>query len=594
MLDSRAEKDDNPWKDQCRLINLKGIRPVLTFYPLDQQTLFTNREDELEQLAYYRHALSRRELPGTVEHVALFGLRRIGKTLLLKEFMRRTLAETPVAAQGVTPVYMDLAALASSPENFALGYVGQVCYWLLLRGEGAGDPGAFLNAAALPAALFQNQGGDLYPLVEPLLHELEKARPDRQALLRQAFHFPQEAARLRNCGLVLILDEFQEIRTLIHYPNSQNVLALLRAEMQSQSGILYLLAGSAVSVLTDLLSSPNSPLFAQFTRLAVEAFNREASTALARKLTDEQAAPDLLPLIHSLTNGHPFYITALCRRLMNLVEVAHHPMDADTVKQAFLVETLAPHGRIYDFCRYVYDLSLQQAAGYGALKAVLQILATEEGLTASQVARKLHVTNGSASDYLRWLREVDLVSEHDHAYSYRDPVLRFWVANTVRGVEVSLAAGPLDLASLVARLDAQLQRVSEELGGAQESRIRELMRRFNRQVVDGAVFGVPGQVTLPRFEQVSDYLSPDGQVQLDALGQAASGVKWIVEVKWRSKRVGKKEVERLLAHLQAAPAQGWIISRAGFTEEASELARRHGLFCSDGPAIHLLQARLKE
>ena len=131
-------------------------------------------------------------------------------------------------------------------------------------------------------------------------------------------------------------------------------------------------------MLNGLLSNPDSPLFAQFTRLMVDAFNRELTGVLVRKLTNDQAPADLLPLIHSLTNGHPFYITALCQRLMNLVDVAQRPLDADTVKQAFLTETLAPHGRIYDFCRYVYDLSLQKAAGYGALKAVLQILATEE------------------------------------------------------------------------------------------------------------------------------------------------------------------------------------------------------------------------
>ncbi len=59
------------------------------FYPPDQQSLFTNRERELAELSHYRQNLR----AGSVEHVALFGLRRIGKTLLLKEFIRRTLAE---------------------------------------------------------------------------------------------------------------------------------------------------------------------------------------------------------------------------------------------------------------------------------------------------------------------------------------------------------------------------------------------------------------------------------------------------------------------------------------------------------------------
>ncbi|HNB53333.1 MAG TPA: hypothetical protein PK530_15385, partial [Anaerolineales bacterium] len=362
-----------------------------TFYPPDQQALFTNREYELTQLTHFRQSIS----PGPAEHTALFGLRRIGKTLLIKEFMRRTQLETP----DIRPVYMDFSTLASSPENFALGYVGGVCAWLLEGGTQNAE--TFLSPGTLPGALLRHQAGDLYAFIEPLLRELEKAAPDRQVLLRMAFHFPQQVVQTRQVALTLIFDEFQEIRALMRYPNSQNVLALLRAAIQAQSGILYVLSGSAVSVLTDLLSNPESPLFAQFSRMNIGPFTRQDAGLLADKLTQGQAGADLWSVIHSLTHGHPFYITAVCRRLMNLVEAAHRPMDADTVKQAFLTETLAPHGRIYDFCRYMYDLSLQKATGYGSLKATLQILAVEDSLTATQVARRLRVSAATATDYLR-------------------------------------------------------------------------------------------------------------------------------------------------------------------------------------------------
>ena len=66
------------------------------------------------------------------------------------------------------------------------------------------------------------------------------------------------------------------------------------------------------------------------------------------------------------------------------------------------------------------------------------------------------------------------------------------------------------------------------------------MRSFDGQVVDGSIFGVSDQVTLPKFDQVNEYLSPDGQVQLDAWAGLAA-IKWIVEVKWRTKRVCKKK-----------------------------------------------------
>jgi AAA+ ATPase superfamily predicted ATPase len=547
------------------------------FYPSDQQSLFTNRRQELAILDHYHHSLAN----GPVEHVALFGLRRIGKTLLLKEFMRQLTASSHIER----PAFLDFSVICSSPENFALGFIGSICYWLLE--EGKSDPESFLNPASLGSAVLRAGGDKLYEEIQPILQELQRARPDRQALLRQTFRFPRQAAATLGKKIVLICDEFQEIRTLENYPNSQNVVALLRAELQSESEVQYILAGSAISVLAGLLSNPKSPLFAQFTRIAVEPFDRESTQELANKLLSEPLETDLYPLLHSLTGGHPFYITAVARRVSYLVDVVQRPPSPDVVKQAFLVETLSPGGRIYDFCQYVYDLSLQKAKGYGALKSVLQILAQEEGLTATQVARQLHVTSASASDYLRWLCEVDLVVEKDKAYYFRDPVLRFWVGNVIKGIEVSLTAEPMDLKGLIHRLDHQFQRVSEELGDAKESSVRELMRHFNGQSVSEEVFHTQDVVTLPVFQDVKDEISPDGQIELDAIGEGQE--RWVVEVKWRNKRAGIKELEKLLQHAQERTARGWFVSRTGFSADAIQFATENGIFITDKNGLETLR-----
>jgi hypothetical protein len=554
------------------------------FYPQDQQALFTDRETELGQI---KHALHASKI-GPAEHIALFGLRRVGKTLLLKELIRQVLETEP----DITPVYLDFSALCSSPENFVLGYIGSICYWLFEKGHS--DPEAYLNASTLPVTLARHGADDLLDDIQPILQELARAKPDRQSLLRQAFRFPRQVVSKRKTHLALELDEFQEIQTLENFPESRNVLALFRAEMQTQTGIVYFLAGSAINILSHLISHPESPLFAQFTRLPVEPFSRASTRLLVEKLITEPLDADMYPLIHSLTSGHPFYITALSRRLSYLIEVVQRAANEDTVKQAFLIETLAPGGRIYDFCRYVYDLSLQKASGYGSLKAVLQILATDDGLTATQVARRLRVTSATASDYLRWLCEVDLIQVKDHIYSFHDPVLRFWVGNIVKGIELSLTAEPLDLKALIMRLDRQFQRVSEELGSAQESLVRELMRSFKGQVVEGQWFGSDQSIRLPVFSEVNRYQTEDGQVELDALATDSIGNRWIVEVKWKNKRVGKKELAKLVEHVQDRKAQGWYISKAGFTSDALSYAMEQGIYVSDEVSLQELKKILSK
>ena len=74
---------------------------------------------------------------------------------------------------------------------------------------------------------------------------------------------------------------------------------------------------------------------------------------------------------------------------------------------------------------------------------------------------------------------------------------------------------------------------------------------------------------------------------------AAEGQKWAVEVKWRNKRVGPKELERLFQRARAQSAQAWCVSKAGFSGEALTYARRHKMLLSDAEAIEALAALVK-
>jgi len=286
--------------------------------------------------------------------------------------------------------------------------VGWVCYWYLTRGQAS--PVSYLDIASLTGEVMLAGNREVAGTVRRLAEALRTARPDRPGILRLAFEFPEELAQLAGCKFMLIFDEFQEIETLTNFQDSQNVIALFRAAMQTQSQVLYILAGSAITAMTKLIADHRSPLFVHFSQMPITPF-----------------AP-------------------------RLVETGGWALNADAVQCAFIIETLSSAGRIYSFCRYVYDLSLQKARGYGSLKATLQVLATEEGLTSSQVARALRVTPGSARDYLKWLRDVDLVVERERAYFFQDPVMRYWVAHATRGIEVSLTASAEDLADLVAGL----------------------------------------------------------------------------------------------------------------------------------------------
>ncbi len=118
------------------------------------------------------------------------------------------------------------------------------------------------------------------------------------------------------------------------------------------------------------------------------------------------------------------YVRALADELIAARERGG-PGASDVVSA--LAALIAPDGRLAQQCAFSYELRLHRARGYGALKAILDILAEEEGLTLTEISQRLQRTPGSTKDYLSWLEDVDLVSARHKRYSYTDPLLRVWV-----------------------------------------------------------------------------------------------------------------------------------------------------------------------
>jgi hypothetical protein len=126
-------------------------------------------------------------------------------------------------------------------------------------------------------------------------------------------------------------------------------------------------------------------------------------------------------MVHALADGRPAYVRMVAETAASLGSRG----GADPVSA--LCALLAPGGQLTAACQYTYELRLHRARGYGALKAILDVLAEEESLTLTEIALRLRRTPGSTKDYLSWLEDVDLITSRQKRYSFSDPVLRVWV-----------------------------------------------------------------------------------------------------------------------------------------------------------------------
>src|SRR5947207_1189257 len=139
-------------------------------------------------------------------------------------------------------------------------------------------------------------------------------------------------------------------------------------------------------------------------------------------LRDQPGADGLARAVHTLSDGRVGYAHAIGETLSRMVDAqgVGDPISA-------LTSLLSPDGRLAETCAACYELRLHRARGYGALKAILEILAEQEPLTLTEVAHRLKRTPGSTKAYLSWLEDVDLIVSTRKRYSFSDPLLRVWV-----------------------------------------------------------------------------------------------------------------------------------------------------------------------
>ena len=145
----------------------------------------------------------------------------------------------------------------------------------------------------------------------------------------------------------------------------------------------------------------------------------------------ERERDELARIVQALSDGRPVYARAIAETATALASRG----TADPISA--LAALLAPGAELAQACRFCYELRLHRARGYGALKAILEVLAEEEPLTLTEIALRLHRTPGSTKDYLSWLEDVDLIVSRQKRYSFADPMLRLWVRLHCRPVPPS-------------------------------------------------------------------------------------------------------------------------------------------------------------
>jgi AAA+ ATPase superfamily predicted ATPase len=369
---------------------------------------FHDRSRELVQLAERVVQLR----AGAPRWLAILGIRRVGKTSLLLELVRRNrhkdvrfvvldcfedqplgfdifrrLALRTVDAFFGRELGVALEELASRPDEYRA---------------------ALLEAKAF-AKLDRALRADLLSLCEA---------PSNVKTAELALGLGERLAVATKQFCVVAWDEFQELSKL---PASRGgVLNLARAIWQRHRRTTYIICGSERGLLRQLVTSERSPFFQHFDFMELGPMAApDAQALLQRTGPPGRAIPaEVARQAVQILGGNPFYLQLFGEVLTGLAP----PYDPGLVRQVYSELLFTRTGRLALYFEREFDRLVGSAA---TLAATVEAL-VDGPRRAVEIARRTGGSSGAVARYLERLGDA-VARGDDQRWSLVDPVFAMWL-----------------------------------------------------------------------------------------------------------------------------------------------------------------------
>ena len=364
-----------------------------------------NREREISEL------VSGLSSPRKNVNFALIGHRRIGKTTILWKVRHE------LNLLGLNVVYLDLSLYKVTPVEFAQMVMSQTTH------NYAKDLGRVDKATMIISSLLRtlsklrklrftlepsvDQSGQFSIALRPELVETE----DLSKVFALAFDYANEVSRKAKKRIVIMIDEFPAIVEFARYPKLKNILERFRNVLENRENVCYVVSGSRVHFMREVLGSGDSPLFGHFAIREIKELAESDAIQLYMRASNASASE--ARSAYMILGGHPFY----------LIMLAENRKPDETIEQTYRRILTSQTGALYLYANYVLKEDLGSSTKETRLLKILRAIALGRN-TVSSISEFTRIKITSLPFYIGELERYDLVRKSDQAYSITDSVIR--------------------------------------------------------------------------------------------------------------------------------------------------------------------------
>jgi hypothetical protein len=369
------------------------------FFPLGVATgeAFCDREAE------------RKRLSGNMlgnGHTWLMAPRRFGKTSLVAQVLTELQhgRQPPLhsAVVDLLPAY-DI----SSAQKPIFSGVGKLSGQILTKPERLHRAAARFFVRLKPEVTLTDEG---------LVVRLSPSDSQQQDIVDALMGLDRMAGE-HNVRAVLVFDEFQQLASLPHHASLE---ASIRHAVERACHVTYVFSGSNRHILAAMFEDSSRPLYRLCERMVLEAISEDdyrdflASKASAR--WGENLSDEVFRAIYRVTEGHPYYVTRLCRRLWAESSVPTR----DQVDHEWWAHVREEHSVI----------SATLAGLRPNQRAILTALAQEptNQPRSQEFLTRAGVAGSSATLAIQWLTKRDLIQQGANGtLRVLDPAIRYYL-----------------------------------------------------------------------------------------------------------------------------------------------------------------------
>lgn len=461
-------------------------------------------------------------------NLAFLGLRRTGKTFLIKELLNHH-------SKDIHTFYFDLSNLNTTPLNFS----NEIIYKLFSGIDSK-------NYSDLDEIRIGVQDKDILDAIKNHQNIIKKWTNFQ--IIDSTFNIITVLSK--HYKLIIAFDEFQDLLDFRNFKDLKNIDSMFRSHLLNQNNVFYIISWSYPEIIKDLILNPRNKLYSHFEVFEIWNFDKKTSLLYSKYLNPDLDTKTQKNLFDA-TNWNPYLLSILSPKIVN----------PDSFDDIIKKELFNNKWQIYNHFLYILESSISKIWKTWTMNAILKEISINESMKIIDLSNELWISSQLILKELKKLKNISILfRDNDKNIKFRDYLFRFFCYYYYSWYETFELDSGKYYKDKIEELENKLSKTLSELG-----KTKEFELYYEIKENQGTLWK---WIELPKFNIIKKNYYTEFWDELDLYAETMRWKMWVFELKYKTKQIWNKEIEKFLNKIKSDKYV--YISKSWFSDNIDE------------------------